>query len=391
MTTADGGPGRVAAGGGGLGRRLLFALALVLATAGVTAWLVAGAVGPAIFHEHLGVGGTRTAEDAVTHAEEAFRTASGLALGIALAVAVLVALAVSVVLTRRIGTSLAALTTAARQVAGGRFAARVPAPDMGREFDELVHAFNQMAARLEESENLRHRLLADVAHEVRTPVATLNAHLEGLEDGVVEAGPETFAVLRAQSARLTRLAEDLAAVTKAESGELALSPVPTDPGELVHLAHLAARDRAEAAGIALTADVEPDLPRIPADPERMAQVLGNLVDNALRHTPAGGRVTISARRDPGRLRTHVTLAVADTGEGIAAEHLPHVFERFYRADTARDRTSGGSGIGLAITRALVEAHGGSVAARSAGVGAGATFTVTLPVEMESRSRRAPRG
>ena len=133
---------------GGIGRRLLVALALVLATAGVTAWLVAGAVGPAIFHEHLGVGGTRTAEDAVAHAEAAFRTASGLALSIALVAAVAVALAVSVVLTRRIGASLAALTAAARQVAGGRFEARVPAPSMGREFDELVLAFNQMAARL---------------------------------------------------------------------------------------------------------------------------------------------------------------------------------------------------------------------------------------------------
>lgn len=391
MTTADGGAGRVGARGGGLGRRLLAALTLVLATAGVTAWLVAGAVGPAIFHEHLGVGGTRTAEDAVAHAEEAFRTASGLALGIALAAAVLVALAVSVVLTRRIGASLAALTTAARQVAGGRFAARVPAPDMGREFDELVLAFNQMAARLQESENLRHRLLADVAHEVRTPVATLNAHLEGLEDGVVGAGPETFAVLRAQSARLTRLAEDLAAVTKAESGELTLAPTPTDPAELVHLAHVAARERAEAAGIVLVAEVEPDLPRVPADPERMAQVLGNLVDNALRHTPPGGRVTIAARRDAGRPGTHVTLAVSDTGEGIAAEHLPHVFERFYRADTARDRASGGSGIGLAITKALVEAHGGSAGVRSAGPGTGATFTVTLPVGTPTPSRRAPRG
>lgn len=389
MTTADGrtdprstdagGPGR----GGGLGRRLLVALALVLATAGVTAWLVAGAVGPAIFHEHLGVGGTRTAEDALAHAEVAFRTASGLALGIALAVAVLVALAVSLVLTRRIGASLAALTTAARQVAGGRFAARVPTPDMGREFDELVRAFNQMAARLEESENLRHRLLADVAHEVRTPVATLNAHLEGLEDGVVEPGPETFAVLRAQSARLTRLAEDLAAVTRAESGELTLTLDETEPGELLRLAHLAARDRADAAGVELVLDADPDLPAVEADPERMAQVLGNLVDNALRHTPAGGRVTLAGRRDGDRVR----LTVSDTGEGIAVEHLPHVFERFYRADTARDRASGGSGVGLAITRALVEAHGGTVSARSAGPGAGATFTVALPSAAPGRPAR----
>ena len=384
MTTAPRGPGR-----GGLGRRLLVALALVLATAGVTAWLVAGAVGPAIFHQHLGVGGMRTAQDAVVHAEEAFRTASGLALGIALAVAVVVALAVSVVLTRRIGASLAALTTAARQVAGGRFAARVPAPDMGREFDDLVLAFNQMASRLEESENLRHRLLADVAHEVRTPVATLNAHLEALEDGVVEAGPETFSVLRAQSARLTRLAEDLAAVTRAESGELALALVPTDPAELLRLAHLAARDRADATGVELVLDAVPDLPLTEADPDRMAQVLGNLVDNALRHTPPGGRVTLAGRGDGDRVR----LTVTDTGEGIDAQHLPHVFERFYRADTARDRASGGSGIGLAITKALVEAHGGTVSVHSAGAEAGATFTVTLPVETRgpTRASRTPRG
>ncbi len=369
MTTVAGRAGR-----GGLGRRLLAALALVLATAGVTAWLVAGAVGPAIFHQHLGVAGRRTAEDAVTHAEAAFRTASGLALGIALVAAVGVALAVSVVLTRRIAASLAALTAAARQVAGGRFEARVPSPAMGREFDELVLAFNQMAARLEASERLRHRLLSDVAHEVRTPVATLNAHLEGLEDGVVEATPETLAVLRAQGARLTRLAEDLAAVTNAETGELALAP--TDPAEMLRLAHLAARDRAEAAGVALVLEVDPELPLIQADPERMAQVLGNLVDNALRHTPTGGRVTLAGRRDGAR----VHLTVTDTGEGIAAEHLPHVFERFYRADTARDRASGGSGIGLAITKALVEAHHGSVRVRSAGPGAGTTFAVTLPVE-----------
>lgn len=371
------------AGRGGLGRRLLVALTLVLATAGVTAWLVAGAVGPAIFHEHLEMAGTGTTEEAVVHAEEAFRTASGLALGLALAVATVVALAVSIVLTRRIGTSLAALTTATRHVAGGRFAARVPAPDMGREFDELVVAFNQMAARLEASENLRHRLLSDIAHEVRTPVATLDAHLEGLEDGLVELSPETFAVLRAQSARLTRLAEDLAAVTKAESGELALSLSATDPSDLLRVAQLAARDRAAEAGIELELDLDEDLPRIVADADRMAQVLGNLVDNALRHTPAGGRVTLSGRS----AGADVALTVTDTGDGIAPEHLPHVFERFYRADTARDRASGGSGIGLAITKAFVEAHHGAVRVQSAGAGTGAAFTVTLPVEAPRASGR----
>lgn len=351
------------------------ALALVLATAGVTAWLVAGAVGPALFHDHLL--GTEPGDDGVVlHAEAAFRTASGLSLSIAMLAATAAALVVSLVLTRRIAASLTALTGAARDVAGGHYAARVPVPTMGSEFITLVEAFNQMAERLEASERLRHRLLADVAHELRTPVATLNAHLEGVEDGVTELTPQTVALLRAQGTRLTRLAEDLAAVTKAESGELTLTLEPTDPGDLVRAAQLAARDRAADAGIELRVDVAPDLPRIDADVDRMAQVLGNLVDNALRHTGQGGRVTVSAELAPsGR----VLLAVQDTGEGIAPEHLPHVFERFYRVDTARDRLSGGSGIGLAITRALVEAHGGRIGAESAGRGAGARFVATLPV------------
>lgn len=368
---------------GGLARRLLLALALVLATAGITAWLVAGAIGPYIFHDHLIYNGTRSAQEAVAHAEAAFRTASGLALSIALGAAVLAALAVSLVLTRRIGASLSALTAAAQQVSGGRFEARVPAPNMGREFEELVDAFNQMAARLEESENLRHRLLTDVAHELRTPVATLNAYLEGLEDGLTELNPETVALLRAQGTRLTRLAEDLSAVTKAESGELALSLIATDPAELLGLAQLAARGRAEAAGVDITLDIEPGLPHVHADPQRMAQVLGNLVDNALRHTPAGGRVTLAGAGSGAR----VTLTVTDTGEGIVAEHLPHVFERFYRADTARDRASGGSGVGLAITKALVQAHHGDIRAQSAGKGAGARFVITLPVDVPERTPR----
>lgn len=370
--------------GGGLARRLLAALALVLAVAALTAWLVAGAVGPYIFHEHLVYEGTRTADEALAHAEAAFRTASGLALSIALGTALLAALAVSLLLTRRIGTSLSTLAAAAQQVAGGRYEARVPSPDIGHEFEELVASFNRMASRLEASERLRHRLLADVAHEVRTPVATLSAYLEGLEDGVTELTPETIALLRAQGARLTRLAEDLAAVTRAESGEMTLALVATPPVETLRLAHLAARDRAESVGVDLVLE-EPgsDLPPLSVDPERMAQVLGNLIDNALRHTPPGGRVTLSAARVHGG----VSLTVADTGEGIPPEHLPHLFERFYRADTARDRHSGGSGIGLAITKAIVEAHGGHVRAQSPGRGRGSRFVVTLPVSAPARSTR----
>ena len=367
---------------GGLGGRLVVALGLVLATAGITAWLVAGALGPAIFHDHLASGGSNlTAEQAMLHAEEAFRAASGIALAVGLGAAAIAALAVSIVLARRIGASLAALTAAAQQVAGGRFEARVPSPNMGSEFDALVDAFNQMGSRLEASESLRHELLSDVAHELRTPVATINAYLEGLEDDITELNPTTVALLRAQGSRLIRLSEDLSAVSKAESGELKLSLVRSDPADLLTLAHLAAQDRAVAAGIQLDLQVDTDLPAVSVDVDRISQVLGNLIDNALRHTPEGGRIAIQGVAQDGV----VTLTVSDTGEGIAPEHLPYVFERFYRVDTARDRASGGSGIGLAIARAFVEAHGGRVRAESDGPGAGARLTVTLPAEAPTQT------
>ena len=359
---------------GGLGRRLLAALALVLVTAGVTAWLVAGAVGPTIFHQHMLRSGVAADAQVISHAEEAFRTASGLALTIALAAATLASLVVSLFLTRRIGASLSALTSAARLVAGGRLDARVPPPGMGAEFDEVAGAFNQMAARLDASEEVRRRLLSDVAHELRTPVATLNAYLEGLEDGVTELNAQTLDLLRAQGARLTRLAEDLSAVTRAESGEIQLTLEPTDPVTLLHQAYLSGRDRSEALGVELRVEVDHPLPQVLVDTERIAQVLGNLVDNALRHTGTGKSVVLAASSSAG----HVQLSVTDSGEGIAAQHLPHIFERFYRADSARDRASGGSGIGLAITKALVQAHGGTIVATSAGRGAGSRFEITLP-------------
>jgi len=278
---------------GGLGTRLLAALALVLVTAGLTAWLVAGAVGPAVFHEHMLRSGVDADAQVISHAEEAFRTASGLALTIALGAATLASLVVSLFLTRRIGASLSALTSAARRVAGGRFDARVPPPGMGAEFDEVAGAFNQMASRLDASEEVRRRLLSDVAHELRTPVATLNAHLEGLEDGVTELNAQTLELLRAQGVRLTRLAEDLAAVTRAESGEIRLALEPIDPVTLLHQAYLTGRDRSEALGVELRVEVDHPLPHVLVDTERMAQVLGNLVDNALRHAGTGQAVVLA--------------------------------------------------------------------------------------------------
>ncbi|MFI6428438.1 sensor histidine kinase [Promicromonospora sp. NPDC050880] len=359
----------------GLAGRLLVAMALVVVIGGLTAWLVVVAIGPGIFHRHMLAAGLDKDAAAVLHAEEAFRSASTTSLGLALGAAALTSLAVSLFLTRRIGRSLGALSTAAARVAGGRFDSRVPAPGIGTEFDNLAVAFNDMAARLEDSHALRRRLLADVAHELRTPVATITAYLEGVEDGVASLTPDTIAVLRAQGSRLSRLADDLAAVTRAESRDLALHPEPTAPAGLLTVAARSAAGRFAARDVRLVVDVDDGLPDVVVDRDRIGQVLGNLLDNALLHTPAGGIVRVgAARADDGGLR----LTVADTGDGIDAAHLPHVFERFYRVDTARDWRLGGSGIGLAIAKALVEAHGGTISADSDGAGRGATFAVGLP-------------
>ena len=223
----------------------------------------------------------------------------------------------------------------------------------------------------------RRRLIADAAHEMRTPVATLEAYLEALEDGVAQPDPATLAVLRAQTARLTRLAGDMAAVSKAEEGRLELSLRPVAPAELARTAVAAASTAYTAKRVSLTLDVEESLPPLRADTERLGQVLGNLLENALRHTPPGGEVTVTVQATS---EHQAELAVSDDGEGIPAEHLPHIFERLYRADTARDRQHGGAGTGLAIVKAIVEAHGGRVSATSAGPGAGTRIAVHLPTE-----------
>ncbi|GEL97328.1 sensor histidine kinase [Cellulomonas terrae] len=351
------------------------ALTLVVVAGGITAWIVAGAVGPAVFHEHMVEAGVEAEPMAVMHAEEAFQSASALALAIALAASVVASLAVSLFLTRRIASSLGTLSAATTRIAAGHLDSRVARPSLGVEFDQLADAFNDMARQLEESDALRQRLLADVAHEVRTPVAVIGAYLEGLEDGVATLTPQTVRVLRDQGTRLARLAADLAAVTKAEQGARNLVLAPTSPDALLTTAFDAAKGRYVTAGVDLTLNVEPGLPTLAVDADRMSQVLGNLLDNALRHTPQGGSVRLGGRLTEDR---RVRLTVADTGEGIDPGQLGLVFERFYRVDTARDRDRGGSGIGLAIVRAIVQAHGGTVTAQSAGLGQGSTFDVELP-------------
>ena len=359
----------------GFAGRLLLAQALVLVAGAATSWIVAAAVGPGIFSDHLAEAGVEHTPTETAHVEEAFASAMVYAVVVALAVALVIAFAVTWFFTHRVKRSIDAVTESAALIADGDYRTRAARPGLGVEFDVLSGSINELAERLEHVERTRRRMLSDLAHEMRTPLATIDAHLEAIEDGVRSADRETLEVLRSSTDRLGRLAKDISAVSQAEEGQLQIHPRPVQVAALVRDAIAMARPSAEAGHVHLVDRIESGSARVSADPERMGQVLGNLLDNAIRHSPADSSVVVSCR-DAGR--QWVELSVADSGDGITAEHLRHVFDRFYRADTARNRAQGGSGIGLTITRALVEAHGGHISATSAGPGQGSTFTIRLP-------------
>ncbi|WP_395308852.1 HAMP domain-containing sensor histidine kinase [Mycobacterium sp. AMU20-3851] len=363
----------------GIGLRLLAAQAIVVITGALTTTAVATIVGPPLFREHLHQAGVPPNSMEEVHAEEAYGYATVISIGVAVAVSALVALAVSFYVSRRLQRSVTEVALAAKAVAKGHYDTRVSPPNLGEDFDALAVAFNQMASRLQTVDSTRQRLFGDLAHEIRTPVAVLEAYIEALEDGVRTLTPATAAMLRDQTRRLVRFSEDVAALAKAEESSFTLSPNMIDVGNVARRCIAAAQERYDNKGVAIRLNQPHALPALWGDEQRLAQVLGNLIDNALLHTPAGGTVELTCAHHG----EHVILTVADDGEGIAEEHLPRIFDRFYRADAARDRGHGGAGLGLAIAKALVEAHSGTIAVSSAGPGHGATFTVELPVASRS--------
>jgi len=231
-----------------------------------------------------------------------------------------------------------------------------------------------MAASLEHAERRRLELIGDVAHELRTPIATLEGYLEGLLDGVVEPSERTWARLHAEAGRLRRLVEDLQELSRAEAHQLSVVVKPVAPQAIVQAAVDRLAADFAAKGLALNVSLAEALPEVQADPDRAVQVLTNLLTNALRYTPAPGRVDVQVSPAGQAVR----FSVRDTGIGIAPEHLPHLFERFYRVDKSRSRSLGGTGIGLTIARALVKAMGGRIWAESPGPGQGSTFSFELP-------------
>ena len=367
-----------------LGTKLFLSYLAVLLVGMLVLLAVAQVSLPGAYGAHLGMmngsgmmggGAGRGQAGAAGATFQNFRSSFYEALAWAGLASLLVALLVSLFISRGLSAPLQAMRTASRRVAEGHYNERVPARGSD-ELGQLAGSFNTMAEKLEQVETMRRRLIGDVAHELRTPLTAIKGSMEGLVDGILPASPQTFEQVAAEADRLSRLVDDLQELSRVESGAVSL-----DLG-LVSLSELSgtARTRLQAAyaakGVSLALDLPADLPAVRADTDRLLQVLTNLLNNALQYTPAGGHVSLSGERRG----QEVVVRVADTGIGIPPEHLPHIFDRFYRVDQSRSRQSGGgSGIGLTIARHLIEAHGGQLWAESPAEGQGSTFSFTLPL------------
>ena len=284
------------------------------------------------------------------------------------------AVVVSLFVSRRIVEPLQELSSVSQRLAQGYYRERTSIRS-DDELADLSQSINQLAEALEQTEHRRLALLADVTHELRTPLTTIEGYMEGLIDGVIAPEPQIFAMIQHEAVRLKWLTEELALLSRAEAGQLRVVCQPTELPPLIEHVMAQFQPQFSAQDIELKLQLPADLPSIFGDPNRLEQILINLLSNALRYTPAGGQVTLAAEAH----EFFVQIAVQDSGIGIASEHVPHLFERFYRVDKSRARKSGGTGIGLTIARHLVYAQGGEIWVESPGLGHGATFYVTLPV------------
>jgi len=306
-----------------------------------------------------------------------FRAAFNEALLLAALAAVLAAGVASFFVTRRVITPVQAMTFASQRIAEGNFAERVPVPSQPGQEDELgslALSFNRMAAQLEHTEAMRRQLIGDVAHELRTPLTTIKGSMEALMDGVLPADEATYQQVYREADRLQRLVSDLQELSRVEAHAYELHARPVDAGSLIQGVVARLLPQFNEKGVSLHVNAALDLPPLMADDDRLTQVLTNLLGNALQYTSSGGLVEISAEQKS----REIQVAIRDTGMGIPAEHLPHVFDRFYRVDKSRSRAGGGSGIGLTIAKHLVEAHGGRIWVESEGTGKGSRFKFCLP-------------
>jgi len=345
---------------------------------------------PQSFQRHLAamgsmmndmMGGSTAETDLNADLFENFRNAVNEALFLATIAAVFVAILVSFLISRRIVTPVQEIMVASQEISEGNYDKRVEVPggadpEQMDELAQLVVRFNRMADQLQKTENMRQQLIADVAHELRTPLSTIKGSMEGLIDGVLAADLENFQKVYRETERMQYLVQDLQELSRVEAGAYELNLRQVQVVDLIEAACARLALQYSEKGVNLTVDLPPDLPIINVDEDRINQVLMNLLGNALQYTPSTGKVMISATQ----AADGIMVRVSDTGIGIASEHLPQIFSRFYRVDKSRARASGGSGIGLTIAKHLVEAHGGRIWAESPGTGQGSTFIFTLPID-----------
>ena len=370
-----------------LGAKLLLSY-LVIIVVGVLVLVVASQfILPASFSRHMngmmgngmgmgmgnqGFGGA----DPMSQLYVDFRASFNEALTYAVLAAMVAAVALSLFFSRSVIAPIHTMSLATQRIADGRYDERVQV-NGNDELAQLALYFNQMAEKLNQVEAMRRRLIGDVSHELRTPLTAIKGSMEGLIDSILPATDEIFQQVHAEAERLNRLVNDLQELSRVEARAYQLDIRPVDVAILVRTVTKRLSPHAESKRITLNFELDPDLPHILADEDRSVQVLTNLTGNALQYTPEGGRVSLSAKR----LKGEVQISILDTGIGIPAEHLSHIFDRFYRVDKSRSRQSGGgSGIGLTIARALIEAQGGRIWAESAGEGQGSIFSFTLPIE-----------
>ena len=309
-----------------------------------------------------------------------FRTAVTEAVLVSSAMALITAVIVSIFVSRRVVTPISKMTQASQRIAAGRYRERVMVP--GRdELAQLADSFNQMAETLEQTETMRRNLIADVAHELRTPLSSIKGYMEGLIDKVLPAEAGTYQQIYEEADRLQRLVTNLHELSRVEAGAFELDSKPMAITDLIEHIALRLKPQFDEKGITLDLDLTSNLPDIRIDEDRISQVLVNLIGNALQYTPQGGKVTVAAQHchNVAEAQNHLLITVSDTGLGISPEQLPHLFTRFYRVDKSRSRIGGGSGIGLTIAKYLVEAHGGRIWAESHGKGRGSIFGFSLPI------------
>ncbi len=353
--------------------RLLLSYLIVVLVGAVTMIVMMQVLAPQFFAAHLAAM-TRTfgtmSNAMVDQLETSFNESFGRALTVSLAASIAAALIVSAFASERIVRPVEAVRRAARRLASGAYRERVPVPEEV-ELAGLAADVNALAEALDEVEQRRLRLIAEVAHELRTPLSTIEGYMEGLLDGVFEPSDEIFAAAGHEAARLKRLAHDLSALSRAEEGRMALHLDVADLGNIAAMVAERLRPQFEANGVDLVVHQMPELP-VQVDRDRMAQVFTNIIGNALTYTPSGGKVAIMGATEDGM----ASISVVDTGIGIAPNQLDAVFERFYRGDTSRP---GGTGIGLTIARSIVRLHAGEVTAFSEGPDRGARFEVSVPL------------